>query len=167
MFSCSDGSSNFSVLNFVVVVVCLENMAPEFLHLYVRICIAFFFFLLSCLILCFRKKIGKSGSQHFIHMLFLINCWRFYFFCCLFVLALGSLEPLWWLLWLSEFWAHWFDSQIGNSWEFLDLGNLEVIWIFFCFLMCRERFYAFFWLDHSKLSITEENAEKGCLVGFF
>lgn len=76
VFSCSDGSSNFSVLNFVVVVVCLENVAPELLQLYVRICIAFFFFfLLSCLILCFRKKkFGKSGSQHFIDMLFLINC---------------------------------------------------------------------------------------------
>lgn len=44
VFSCSDGSSNFSVLNFVVVIVCLENVASELLHLYVRICNVFFFF---------------------------------------------------------------------------------------------------------------------------
>lgn len=72
VFSCSDGSSNFSVLNFSVVIVCLENVASEILQLYVRICSASFF-LLSCLILCFRKKIGKPGSQHFVHILLLIN----------------------------------------------------------------------------------------------
>lgn len=46
VFNCSVDSSNFSVLNFVVVIVCLQNVASELSQLYVRICIAFF--LLSC-----------------------------------------------------------------------------------------------------------------------
>lgn len=47
VFNLSVGSSDFSVLNFVVVIVCLENVASDLLQLCVRICIAFFF-LLSC-----------------------------------------------------------------------------------------------------------------------
>lgn len=49
VFNCSVGSSNFSVLNFVVVIVYLENVASELLQL----C---FLFLLSCLISCFGRN---------------------------------------------------------------------------------------------------------------
>lgn len=56
VFSCRDGSSNFSVLNFVVVAVCLENVAPELLQLYARICIALFSSKLFDTVILKKKK---------------------------------------------------------------------------------------------------------------
>lgn len=61
VFNCSVGSSNFSVLNFVVVIVCLENVASELAQLCVRIWIAFF----SSKLLDVMKKFSTLSTYCF------------------------------------------------------------------------------------------------------
>lgn len=72
VFNCSVGSSNFSVLYFVVVIVCLQNVASE-VALCENLYLLFFFFNSKLLDPMVMKTFWKCYSWCFILVLFFLN----------------------------------------------------------------------------------------------